>query len=160
MIELPCGIRPGFWRLIPHDDSGCPLPILKNALSRGRHPDPRITGMRRAARAAVTAWVLCLLPVLAGTLGYMLLRMPAIERALWHSTATQAHATAAAVTSGRYAVAAISVALAAVGRRAGAAGPRWTAAHPARAACSLSSPPRHASPRWPPRPVQRGPVPR
>jgi hypothetical protein len=40
--------------------------------------------------------------------------MPAIERALWQSTATQAHATA--ITSGRYAtaaVAAISVALAA-----------------------------------------------
>jgi hypothetical protein len=68
--------------------------------------------MRRAARAAVTAWVLCLVPVLAATLGYILLRMPAIERALWHSTATQAHATATAVTSGRYAaaeVAAISV---------------------------------------------------
>src|SRR5580704_8010004 len=26
MIELPCGICPGFWRLIPHNDSGCPLP--------------------------------------------------------------------------------------------------------------------------------------
>jgi putative peptide zinc metalloprotease protein len=122
-------------------------PIVKNALSRGRHPDPRITGMRRAARAAVTAWVLCLIPVLAATLGYLLLRLPAIERALWHSSATQAHATATAAASGRYAaaaVAAISVALAAitgagslyliaaVARRAVTATPRWTAGHPAR----------------------------
>lgn len=70
--------------------------------------------MRRAAHAAVTAWVLCLIPVLAATLGHTLLRMPVIERALWQSTATQAHVTA--ITSGRYAtaaVAAISVALAA-----------------------------------------------
>jgi putative peptide zinc metalloprotease protein len=123
-------------------------PILKNALTRGRHPDPRITGMRPAARAAVTAWVLCLIPVLAATLAYLLLRLPAIDRALWHATATQAHATATAATSGRYAaaaVAAISVALAAitgagslcliaaVARRAVTATPRWTAGHPARA---------------------------
>jgi putative peptide zinc metalloprotease protein len=122
-------------------------PILKNTLTRGTRPDPRITGMRPAARAAVTAWVLCLIPVLAATLGYMLLRLPAIDRALWHATAAQAHATATAITAGRYAaaaVAAISVALAAVTgggslyliailvRRAVTATPRWTVGHPAR----------------------------
>ena len=127
-------------------------PILTNAATRGRHPDPRITGMRRAARAAVTAWVLCLLPVLAATLGYLLLHLPAIDRALWHSTATQAHATATAATSGRYAAAAaaaISVALAAItgagslyliailARRAVTATPRWTAGHPARALLAI-----------------------
>jgi hypothetical protein len=108
--------------------------------------------MRRAARAAVTAWVLCLIPVLAATLAYLLLRLPAIDRALWHSTATQAHATATAAASGRYpaaAVAAISVALAAitgagslcliaaVARRAVTATPRWTAGHPARALLTI-----------------------
>ncbi|HEX4397243.1 MAG TPA: hypothetical protein VH136_06385 [Trebonia sp.] len=153
MLEqlLPFARFDGYWIL--SDLIGVPDlfarvgPILMNALTRGGRPDLRITGMRRGARAAVTAWVLCLIPVLAATLGYLLLRMPAIERALWHATATQAHATATAVTGGHYAtaaVAAISVALAAitgagticliaaVARRAVTATPRWTAGHPAR----------------------------
>ena len=122
-------------------------PILKNALTRGRNPDPRITGMRRAARAAVTAWVLAVIPVVAATSGYLLLHLPAMDRALWHATATQSHAMATAVTGAHYAaaaVAAISVALAAITgagtiyliiiliRRAFTATPRWTAGHPAR----------------------------
>jgi putative peptide zinc metalloprotease protein len=153
MLEqlLPFARFDGYWIL--SDLIGVPdlfarvVPIVKNALTRGRHPDPRITGMRRTARAAVTAWVLCLIPVLAITFGYLLLHLPAIDRALWHATAAQAHATATAITAGRYAaaaVAAISVALAAVTgggslyliailvRRAVTATPRWTVGHPAR----------------------------
>jgi putative peptide zinc metalloprotease protein len=151
MLEqlLPFARFDGYWIL--SDLIGVPDlfarvgPILKNALTRGRHPDPRITGMRPAARAAVTAWVLCLLPVLAATLGYLLLHLPAIDRALWHAAAAQARATAAA--AGRYpaaAVAAISVTLAAgtgggslyliaaTARRAVTATAHWTAGHPAR----------------------------
>ena len=153
MLEqlLPFARFDGYWILsdligVPDLFARIP-PIVKNALTRGQHPDPRITGMRRAARAAVTAWVLAVIPVLAATLGYMLLRLPAMERALWHSAATQAHAMATAVTGGHYAaaaVAAISVALAAitgagtlyliaaVARRAGTAGLRWSAGRPAR----------------------------
>jgi putative peptide zinc metalloprotease protein len=153
MLEqlLPFARFDGYWIL--SDLIGVPDlfnrvgPILKNALTRGRHPDPRITGLRRTARAAVTAWVLVLIPVLAATGGYTLLHLPAIDRGLWHATATQGHATATAVTGGHYAaaaVAAISVALAAitgagslyllaaVARRAGTAGLRWTAGRPAR----------------------------
>jgi len=122
-------------------------PIVRNALTRGRHPDPRITAMRPAARAAVTAWVLVLLPVAAATLGYLLLHLPAIDRALWHATVTQARALAAAAAGGRYpaaAVAAISLTLAAItgagglyllaatARRAGAASLHWTARRPVR----------------------------
>jgi putative peptide zinc metalloprotease protein len=153
MLEqlLPFARFDGYWILsdligVPDLFARIP-PIVNNALTRGRHPDPRITGMRPAARAGVTAWVLAVIPVLAATLWYMLLRLPAIERALWHSTVTQAHATATAVTGRHYAaaiVAAISVALAAlagagtlyliaaVARRAGAAGLRWSAGRPAR----------------------------
>ena len=153
MLEqlLPFARFDGYWIL--SDLIGVPDlfarvgPIVKNALTRGKHPDPRIDGMRRGARAAVTAWVLCLLPVLGFTCGYLLLRLPAIDRALWHATATQAHATATAITTGRYAaaaVAAISLALAAVTgagslylitallRRAATATIRTTAARPAR----------------------------
>jgi putative peptide zinc metalloprotease protein len=153
MLEqlLPFARFDGYWIL--SDLIGVPDlfarvgPILKNALTRGRHSDPRITGMHRGARAAVTAWVLVVIPVLAATLGYLLLHLPAIDRSLWHATVTQGHAAAAAFTGGHYAaaiVAVISVALAAVSgvgslylfailiRRAATATVRWTAVHPAR----------------------------
>ena len=153
MLEqlLPFARFDGYWIL--SDLIGVPdlfarvAPILTSALTRGTRPDPRIAGMRPVARAAVTAWVLCLLPVLAAALGYLLLRMPAIDRALWHAAAAQARATATAVTAGRYAAAAVaatSVTLAAVtgggslyliaatARRAGAAGLRWSARRPVR----------------------------
>ena len=153
MLEqlLPFARFDGYWIL--SDLIGVPdlfarvRPILTATLTRGKHPDPRITGMRPAARAAVTTWVLLLIPVLAAVSGYLLLHLPAIDRALWHATVTQAHATAIAITSGRYAaaaVAAISVVLAAVTgggslyliatliRRAVTAIPRWTTGHPAR----------------------------
>jgi putative peptide zinc metalloprotease protein len=153
MLEqlLPFARFDGYWIL--SDLIGVPDlfarvgPILTNTLTRGRHPDPRITGMRPAARAAVTTWVLLLIPVLAAISGYLLLHLPAIDRALWHAAAAQAHATATAVTAGRYAaaaIAAISVTLAAVTgggslyltatliRRAVTATPRWTAGHPVR----------------------------
>jgi len=108
--------------------------------------------MRPAARAAVTAWVLCVIPVLAATGGYLLAHLPAIDRALWHATAAQGHAAATATTSGHYAaaaVAAISLTLAAITgagtvyliiiltRRAATAALRWTAAHPARALLAI-----------------------
>jgi len=153
MLEqlLPFARFDGYWIL--SDIIGVPdlfarvAPILKNAFTRGRRPDPRITGMRRAAKIAVTAWVLCVIPVLAATGGYILLHLPAIDRALWHATVTQGHAAAAAVAGGHYAVAAvavISVALAAITgagtvyliiiliRRTATATLRWTAIHPAR----------------------------
>jgi putative peptide zinc metalloprotease protein len=153
MLEqlLPFARFDGYWILsdligVPDLFARIP-PILASVLTRGRHPDPRITGMRPAARAAVTAWVLAVIPVLAATTGYLLLHLPAIDRALWHATATAAHATATATAAGHYAAAAaaaISVTLTAVTgagtlyliiiltRRAITATPRWTARHPAR----------------------------
>jgi putative peptide zinc metalloprotease protein len=122
------------------------LPILKSALPRGRH-DPRVTGLRRRARILVTGWVACVLPLLAFSLGYMLLHLPAINRALWRSASWQAHLTAAAAVGHHYSIAAVDavgaalIALSLAGtlyvvtglaRRLAVAGLRWSAGRPAR----------------------------
>ena len=51
-------------------------PILSSVLPRGRR-DPRVTGLRRGARIVVTGWVLCVIPLLTFSIGYLLLRLPA-----------------------------------------------------------------------------------
>jgi putative peptide zinc metalloprotease protein len=121
-------------------------PILKSNLPRARS-DPRAAGLSRRARITVTAWVFSVIPLLAGTFGYLLLYLPAINRALWHAASQQAHLTAAAATGHHYAAAAggaigaALTALPAIGtsyvtaglaRRAATAGLRWSAGAPAR----------------------------
>jgi len=121
-------------------------PILNSVLSRGRQ-DPRVKGLRRSARIAVTAWVACVIPLLTVGLGYLLLRLPVIERALWQSGDAQARQASAALAARHYAVAAITAigvglaALTAVGslyvltgltRRAVVIGLRWSAGRPGR----------------------------
>ena len=122
------------------------LPILRSALPRGRR-DPRVTGLRRRARILVTGWVACVIPLLALSLGYMLLHLPAVNRALWRSASWQAHLTAAAAVGHHYAIAAVDaigaalIALSLAGslyivtglvRRLAIAGLRWSAGRPAR----------------------------
>ena len=82
------------------------MPIVKSALPAGRR-DPRITGMRRGARIVVTTWVLCVIPLLLATMGYLLLHLPGINRALWRSARTQSHLMSAAVTGHHYALAGV-----------------------------------------------------
>ena len=121
-------------------------PIVKGALPRGRR-DPRVTGLRRSARIVVTAWVLCVIPLLAFGIGYLVLYLPAVNRALWNSASLQAHLMTAAVHGHRYAMAAvdaISIALVTLSlagslyvvtglaRRLTALGLRWSAGRPAR----------------------------
>jgi putative peptide zinc metalloprotease protein len=121
-------------------------PVLRSAVSRGRR-DPRVTGLRRRARIMVTAWVLCVIPLLTLSIGYLLLFLPQINRALWHSTSMSAHLMTAAVAGHRYAMAAVDaidvamVALSVTGslylviglaRRLTIAGLRWSAGRPAR----------------------------
>ena len=121
-------------------------PIVKSALPRGRR-DPRVTGLRRRARIVVTTWVLCVIPLLAFGLGYLVLHLPAVDRALWRSASLQAHLMTAAAAGHRYAVAvvdAIGIALVALSlagslyivtglaRRLTALGRRWSAGRPAR----------------------------
>ena len=120
-------------------------PILKSVVSRGR-PDPRVTGLRRRARIVVTGWVLCVIPLLAATIGYMLLYLPQLNRSLWHSTSRQAQLVTSAVTGHHYALATVdSVGVAlltlsfagslyivtGLARRLAAVGLRWSAGRPA-----------------------------
>jgi putative peptide zinc metalloprotease protein len=133
-------------------------PVLRSSLSRwpsgprppggSREPgDPRATGLRRGARIVITAWVLCVIPLLAGTMGYLVVCLPDINRALWHSASHTAHLAGAAVSGHRYATAAadaIGVGLALMSiagslyvaaglvRRAVACGRRWSAGRPRR----------------------------
>jgi putative peptide zinc metalloprotease protein len=121
-------------------------PILRNAVPRGAK-DPRVTGLRPRARIVVTGWVLCVIPLLTVSLGYLLLHLPQISRALWRAASRQAHLASAAVAGHGYAMAAvdaIGVALLALSlagslyiviglaRRLTAAGLRWSAGDRAR----------------------------
>jgi putative peptide zinc metalloprotease protein len=121
-------------------------PIVKSALPAGRR-DPRVTGLRRRTRIMVTGWVLCVIPLLTFTIGYLVLHLPAVDRALWSSAGQQAHLMTAAAAGHRYAMAAvgaIGIALltlsiagslyivTGLARRLTAAGRRWSAGRPAR----------------------------
>ena len=128
------------------------IPVLRSCLSRwpggsGQHRDPRATGLRRSARIVITVWVLCVIPLLAFTMAYLMVYLPDINRALWHSASHTAHLAGVAVSGHRYAAAAadaIGVGLVlmsiagslyvAVGlvRRAVAFGRRWSAGRPRR----------------------------
>ena len=116
-------------------------PILRSAVSRGAG-DPRLTGLRRPARIVVTGWVLCVIPLLTLSVGYLVLHLPGINRVLWRAARTQAHLASAAAAGHDYAMAAVGavgVALLALSlagslyiviglaRRLTAAGLRWSA---------------------------------
>ena len=122
------------------------VPIVKSALPAGRR-DPRVAGLRRGARIVVTGWVLCVIPLLLFTMGYLLLHLPGVDRALWRSARMQAHLMSAAVAGHHYAVAAVdaigvvlvilpgagSLYIAArLARRVATLGRRWSAGRPAR----------------------------
>jgi putative peptide zinc metalloprotease protein len=121
-------------------------PIVKSVLPAGRR-DPRVTGLRRYARIVVTGWVLCVIPLLTFMMVYLLLRLPQVDRALWHSASLQAHLMTAAAADHRYAVAAIDAigtalvilplagslyVVTGLARRLGTAVLRWSASRPAR----------------------------
>jgi putative peptide zinc metalloprotease protein len=122
------------------------MPIMKSALPRSR-PDPRVTGLRRGARIAVTSWVLAVIPLLLYTMGYMLLHLPGADRALWRSARLQAHLASGALAGHQYAAAGVDVIGAALvilpgagalyivarlARRILTLGRRWSAGRPAR----------------------------
>jgi putative peptide zinc metalloprotease protein len=120
--------------------------VLRSSLSRWRS-DPRATGLRRGARIVITAWVLCVIPLLAITMGYLMVYLPDINRALWHSASHAARLAGAAVSGHQYATAAadaIGVGLVLMSiagslyvvvglvRRAVAFGRRWSTGRPRR----------------------------
>ena len=122
------------------------VPILKSVLPAGRR-DPRVTGLRRGARIVVTGWVLCVIPLLLFTMGYLLLHLPGVDRALWRSAQHAGAPDAAAVAGHSYAVAAVDAIgvvlvvlpvagslyiVARLARRVATLGRRWSAGRPAR----------------------------
>jgi putative peptide zinc metalloprotease protein len=126
-------------------------PVLRSCLSR-LHGDPRATGLRRSARIVITAWVLCVIPLLAFTMGYLVLHLPGIDRALWQSASHAAHLAGGAIGAGQYAAAladALGVGLVLMSiagslyvmvgllRRAVAFGRRWSAGRPRRGLLTL-----------------------
>jgi putative peptide zinc metalloprotease protein len=122
------------------------VPIVKSVLPAGRR-DPRVAGLRRRTRIVVTGWVLCVIPLLLFMMGCLLLYMPQIDRALWHSARMEAHLVSAAVVGDHYAAAAVHTAgavlvilpgasslyvAARLARRVAALGRRWSAGRPVR----------------------------
>jgi putative peptide zinc metalloprotease protein len=121
-------------------------PILRSAVSK-RPRDPRVTGLRRPARIVVTGWVLCVIPLLTLSIGYLVLHLPGINRALWRAASRQAHLASAAIAGHDYAMAAVDavgialLALSLAGslyiviglaRRLTVLGLHWSAGHAAR----------------------------
>jgi putative peptide zinc metalloprotease protein len=118
-------------------------PALRSVLP-GRGRGTRIAGLDRRAQAIITGWMLCLIPLLAAAMGYLLLHLPAVNRDLWRSTSQSAHLTITEIARHRYAAAAveaINAGLAGIsiagsfyitvrlGRRLAALGGRWSADH-------------------------------
>jgi putative peptide zinc metalloprotease protein len=129
------------------------VPVLRATLSRG-HQDPRAAGLRRRARIVITAWVLVVIPLLAFMLGYLLVRLPAVNRALWVSADQAGRLAVNDFTSQHYAAAAadaIGAALAAVSiagslyiaaglvRRVTAGAARWSAGRPRRRLLAIAA---------------------
>ncbi|MGH3297451.1 MAG: hypothetical protein ACRDP7_37225 [Trebonia sp.] len=115
--------------------------------SSGKRSDPRATGLRRGARIVITVWVLCVIPVLVLMLGFLVLHLPEVNRALWQSASHAAHLASGAFAGHRYAQATadgLGVALALLSiagtlyvmwglvRRAFGFGMRWSEGRPRR----------------------------
>src|SRR5262249_8216464 len=78
-------------------------PMLRSVVSRGPR-DPRVTGLRRPARIVVTGWVLCVIPLLTLSLGYLVLHLPWINRALWRGALRHDHLATNAAPPPAYAL--------------------------------------------------------
>jgi putative peptide zinc metalloprotease protein len=106
--------------------------------------DPRATSLRPRARLVIIAWTLCVIPLLTIFLGYLMLHLPEVNRALWHSASHAGRLAAGALAAHRYAAAAAAAAGAALAltsvagslyvaaglaRRAVTTALRWSAGH-------------------------------
>jgi len=122
------------------------VPVLRGGPSANQR-DPRAAGLQRRAQAVATCWVLCVVPLLILLMGYLLLHLPAANRALWLSASHSAGQLVTGFTRQRYAagaVAGIGAVLAllsiagslyittGLARRALALGQRWSAGRPDR----------------------------
>jgi hypothetical protein len=134
-----------------HMTAGRSAPVLPPAEASGPVQVPRLADgaelLGEYQGIVVTAWVLCVIPLLTFSIGYLVLHLPAVDRALWRSASLQAHLMTAAAAGHHYSMAAvdaIDIALVALpfagslyivtglARRLTALGRRWSAARPAR----------------------------
>ncbi|MFC5907603.1 hypothetical protein [Streptacidiphilus monticola] len=82
-------------------------PILLSAIP-GRPVHPEAAALKRSARVTVTAWVLTMVPLVLGELGYALWNLPRLTGTAVHSLHVQLGATASALDDGRMAAAAVA----------------------------------------------------
>ena len=66
------------------------VPALRSAIP-GRPVDPRVQGLKRAARVTLTAWVLLVVPLLGAELTLIILNLPGLARTSAHSLVAQVH---------------------------------------------------------------------
>ncbi len=81
-------------------------PVLGTTFARGRHT--RGEELRLPARRMITAWVLCVIPLLGFTMGSMLLYLPGFNRSLWLSVSNAGHLVAGDIAGRQYAAAALA----------------------------------------------------
>ena len=81
-------------------------PVLGTTFARGRHT--RVAALRLPARRMITAWVLCVIPLLAFTMGCLLLYLPEFNRSLWLSVNNAGHLVAGDIAGRQYAAAALT----------------------------------------------------
>jgi putative peptide zinc metalloprotease protein len=81
-------------------------PVLGTTFARGRHT--RSAALRLPARRMITAWVLCVIPLLAFTMGCLLLYLPQFNRSLWLSVNNAGHLVAGDIVGRQYAAAALA----------------------------------------------------
>jgi putative peptide zinc metalloprotease protein len=128
-------------------------PILRSVRRPGRR-DPRVAGLRRGVRVVVTAWVICVLPLLTFMIGMLLLRLPGMDSVLLHTgwlagqgmLGALGHADfpLALVLLVNLLLAALSVAgatyiLVGIGRRTVRHAARWCAGKPGRRAVTVTA---------------------
>ncbi|MFD9130587.1 hypothetical protein, partial [Kitasatospora sp. NPDC059571] len=75
----------------------------------GRPVRPEVAGLKRSARTVVTVWVLTMVPLLAGELGYVLWHLPRILGTALHSLSEQVAGTVAAFTDREFSAGAVGV---------------------------------------------------
>jgi putative peptide zinc metalloprotease protein len=83
-------------------------PILRSMIP-GREPPPEVADLKRSARAIVTVWVLTMVPLLLGDLGYALWNLPRILTTGARSLTEQLKGTGAAFVHGQIAAGLVGV---------------------------------------------------
>jgi putative peptide zinc metalloprotease protein len=122
------------------------VPVLRG-VRPGAQRDAGAAGLQRHAQTVANCWVMCVVPLLVLVMGYLLLHLPAANRALWLSASHSAGQVVACFARHGYAAAAVSAVGAALAllsitgsvyitaglaRRAIAMGRSWSAGRPLR----------------------------